>query len=322
MNYKLNLVIFIFFFLSTIVLAFSGGSGTISDPFIITNCIELQDMNTNLDANYALGNDINCYSATREEGVLWNNGLGFQPIGGNNNFFKGSINGRNHQVIGLYIYRETIVDTTNWYTDYSGLIGVGRGVLIKNLGLVDVEIKGGIYAGGLAGAIFSNNDYFEPSSIINSFVTGKISARKKDGRDYGNVGGLVGNASVTEIINSYFDGNITGKYKIGGLVGVNGDATIIKNSFVSGLITCDNCSYVGGLVGDYYSGTIDNSFNSAEINAVSGYYVGGLAGSITTSTISNSFSAKSASGSEYVGKLIGEVTSNYGISNLNNLFCV
>nr|HPM86067.1 hypothetical protein [archaeon] len=328
MNYKLNLVIFILFFLSTIVLAFSGGSGTISDPFIITNCIELQDMNTNLDANYALGNDINCYSATREEGVLWNNGLGFQPIGNcishyYCNFFKGSIDGRNHQIIGLYINRETIVDTNSWSYDSSGLIGESGGVLIKNLGLVDVEIKGGICAGGIVGSIYGFDPNQRESLIINSFVTGKVSSKSKEGKEnHSFVGGLVGYTNKVRIINSYFDGNITGKYRVGGLVGVNGDATIIKNSFVSGLITCDNCSYVGGLVGDYYSGTIDNSFNSAEINAVSGYYVGGLAGSITTSTISNSFSAKSASGPEYVGKLIGEVTSNYGISNLNNLFCV
>jgi hypothetical protein len=56
--------------------------GTLENPWRITTCIELQDMNKNLDGNYILGNDIDCGLDTNNSGgALYNGGLGFSPIG-------------------------------------------------------------------------------------------------------------------------------------------------------------------------------------------------------------------------------------------------
>jgi hypothetical protein len=56
--------------------AFSGsGSGTLADPYQITTCAQLQEMNESLRANYTLMNDINCDVAP------YNTGNGFEPIG-------------------------------------------------------------------------------------------------------------------------------------------------------------------------------------------------------------------------------------------------
>ena len=38
--------------------AFAGGAGTIGDPYQISNCTELQDMQSDLDAYYVLDNNI------------------------------------------------------------------------------------------------------------------------------------------------------------------------------------------------------------------------------------------------------------------------
>ncbi|MEI7718933.1 MAG: hypothetical protein WCI72_03625 [archaeon] len=39
--------------------AFSGtGAGTLANPYVITNCTQLQEMNLSLTANYYLANDI------------------------------------------------------------------------------------------------------------------------------------------------------------------------------------------------------------------------------------------------------------------------
>ena len=44
--------------------AYSGsGTGTAGDPYLITNCTQLQEMNNDLAASYKLANDIDC-SAT------------------------------------------------------------------------------------------------------------------------------------------------------------------------------------------------------------------------------------------------------------------
>jgi len=56
--------------------SFGGGSGTIGDPYLITDCLDLQAMQNNLAANYALNNSIDC-SATS----TWDGGKGFNPIG-------------------------------------------------------------------------------------------------------------------------------------------------------------------------------------------------------------------------------------------------
>src|ERR1700748_1800824 len=49
------------------VRAFGGGSGTITDPYVITTCAQLESINDdaeNLNKNYVLGNDINCIGTT------------------------------------------------------------------------------------------------------------------------------------------------------------------------------------------------------------------------------------------------------------------
>lgn len=56
--------------------AFSGaGSGTETDPYIITNVNELQEMNDDLDACYELANDIDASDIR-----YWNGKAGFIPI--------------------------------------------------------------------------------------------------------------------------------------------------------------------------------------------------------------------------------------------------
>ncbi|MFO8051072.1 MAG: hypothetical protein R6V01_05165, partial [Thermoplasmatota archaeon] len=92
---------------------FSGGSGTESDPYQISNVTHLQNMSSDLDAHYILVNDINA-SATR----TWNwNGtdyMGFVPIGNDTDTetlgfqgteFTGSLDGRGWNITGLFINR-------------------------------------------------------------------------------------------------------------------------------------------------------------------------------------------------------------------------
>ena len=102
---------------------FSGsGSGTAGDPYIITMVGQLQEMENNLTAHYALGNDIDA-SGT----VGWNSGAGFLPIGDSTNMFTGSLDGRGHKITNLFINRGG--------TDYVGLFGyVGSGGVVENVG--------------------------------------------------------------------------------------------------------------------------------------------------------------------------------------------
>ena len=77
--------------------AFTGtGSGTEADPYIITNAEQLQQMNDDRTAHYALGNNIDA-SAT----AGWDGDKGFGPIGTVSDPFTGSLDGRGYVIIAF-----------------------------------------------------------------------------------------------------------------------------------------------------------------------------------------------------------------------------
>jgi len=91
--------------------------------------------------------------------------------------------------------------------------------------------------------------------------------------------------------------NITGAYRVGGLVGIN-EGTV-TNSDSSGSVI--GWYAVGGLAGTN-EGTVTSSHSSS---SVTGWYtVGGLVG-ISSKTVRNSYSTGSVTGNYYVGGLVG-----------------
>jgi hypothetical protein len=109
------------------------------------------------------------------------------------------------------------------------------------------------------------------------------------------------------VINSYF----SGKSYVGGVCGRNYSGTI-SNSYNTGTVI-GSSYYVGGVCGRN-SGTISNSYNMGVITG-GAYYVGGICGS-NDGTISNSYNMGAVTGSSSVGGVCG---SNGGtISNSYN----
>ena len=205
--------------------------GTPSNPYIITNVIELQAMNNDLIGYYELGNDIDASSTSG-----WNGGAGFVPIGNSSNPFTGNFNGKNYTITNLYINRPS--------TNYVGLFGkVDSALSINNVGLVNENITGNTYVGGIIG--------YAQSNIISSvYSTGKVSGIY-------NVGGIIGFSRFANVINSYSMCNIQGTYLLGGLIGQNSWGTV-TNTYSMGSV--DNASYKGGLIGTSGGGAITSSY--------------------------------------------------------------
>ena len=91
--------------------AFSGGgTGTLADPFVITNCTQLQEMNESLESNYSISVNIDC-----SDTINWNSGEGFSPVGDNVNAFTGRLFGNEYNITDLFIDRSA--------QDYVGLFG-------------------------------------------------------------------------------------------------------------------------------------------------------------------------------------------------------
>ena len=274
------------------------GSGTLADPWIINSCLELQDMNNNLDGNYALSVDLNCYNT-----ITWNNGAGFRSIGPNSTAkFTGSFDGRNKKIYSLYMYQPAV--------NYIGLFGYSSGT-ISNIGLIDSNIYGKNYVGTLAGIskgpIFNS---YSTGTVIGSSWIGGLIGYSSGGTYNGSIsnsyssgfviggstaGGLVG-YSTGYISNSYSDADVFGTFNIGGLAGSSGGVVI--NTYSTGDASGTNT--VGGLLGGFY-GSVMNSFATGSVSDVisSGGAIG-YCGS-TGGTYSNIWWFNSKSNCRYVG---------------------
>jgi len=225
-----------------------GNSGNASSDFDlsvdfvvdyeITNCLQLQDMNLDLDGAYVLMNDVNCYDDTHEAGgALYNSGAGFLSIGNGGNNFQGNFDGNGHKIIGLFM---------NTSAGEAGLFGrTSSSSNIKNVGLVDVNIIGPSRAGALVGFNDSN-------SIIGCFATGNLHGSYIPG-------GLIGYSDTGLIANSYADVNITlepGAGYIGGFIGSMWHCTL-TNVYSKGYVQAGYSA--GGLLGEWDSHSIVSS---------------------------------------------------------------
>jgi len=134
---------------------------------------------------------------------------------------------------GTFDGQKHIISNLTYETTYdASFFGTLGGAVIKNLGLVNVDMRGSS-AGGIA--LYFLNDENTTNEITNCFVTGNISGSSQ-------VGGIVAGANNTgtnSISNSYFFGSInqSGSWdNTGGLVGrVSNYAHLtLSNCFFSG----------------------------------------------------------------------------------------
>ncbi len=260
-----------------------SGSGTSGDPYLIATWENLYWITQNSgewDKDYKQTADIDLGSASPAI-TTWDGGAGLTPIGSNPSF-TGSYDGDGFTISGLFINRPSPINI--------GMFGyASTGSDIKNVGLINVNITGDLYVGGLVGLNFNG-------TIANSYSTGSVSGS-------GLVGGLVGaNGDGGTISNSYSTCSVSigSGSNVGGLVGEN--SSTITNSYFTGSVS--GSGLVGGLVGLNFNGTIANSYSTGSVSGVDD--VGGLVGFNFNNTITNSYSTGSVSGNSDVGGLVGE----------------
>ena len=244
-----------------------SGSGTQADPYVITDCCELQGIADFNGKYYVLDNDIDC-----SDTVNWNDGAGFKPIGGNNGliYVRGGLDGQSHTINDLYINKNGA---------YTGLYARVYNVEISNFNLENADISGSsIIVGGIAG-----NAYGTGSSISEVNVSGSVSG-------ISSVGGIVGSAGTGFTLknSSFLEGKVSGTTSVGGAVGVATNINVIDNCYSNAWVYGTSHS-VGGLVGNF-GGTASTVMDScAEGNVDTGSYtfkVGGLIGYLSKGSVS------------------------------------
>ena len=278
-----------------------------------------------LDGHYLLTQDIDA-SETAE----WNDGAGFDPIGGAGHVmsdpyepFVGVLDGQGHVIHNLTIERPDQYGV--------GLFSaIGARGTVKNLGLENARVTGSAVVGALAGrnergaiaecfaegTIQGNGQIGglvgrnEDGTITSSHTTGLVLQGQDNGGQaslYENAGGLVGKnvRTVLEgvmISDSHSSAEVSGLRRAGGLVGANETGAAIANSYATGGVQGQDD--VGGLVG--HAGEGSSIAGSHALGDVTGErrYAGGLVGR-NRGVVRASHATGDVEGGEYVGGLIG-----------------
>jgi hypothetical protein len=266
--------------------AFSGGTGSSGDPYLISTAAELNSVGSSITywASY--------FKLTANIDMSGYTGVSYNIIGNTSTHFTGGFDG-NGFVISNLTY------TTALNTSYVGMFGYTDHATIKNIQLTNVNIStGGEDVGGLIG-----EQYY--GTTTNCSTTGSV---------YGSngVGGLAGNlygGSASKIIYCYSTASVTGTCcRVGGLVGIASGPVSYSYSTGNVTSTSGTTSYIGGLIGDGVWTTVSNCYATGNITVSStSYNVGGLIGYIYDGSATNSYSTGSISGgpSSGIGGLIG-----------------
>ena len=162
---------------------------------------------------------------------------------------------------------------------------------------------------GLFGYILGTGSSVSNVSLVNMNITGKE-----------RVGGLVGRICGGIVSNSSATGNVSGTADVGGLVGIQDCRGTINNSYATGNVS--GITDIGGLVGWNCYATVSN--NSHATGNVSGSsVVGGLIGRSDNGSVSDSYATGNVNGSDYIGGLVGwnldngSVSDSYAMGNVN-----
>ncbi len=193
------------------------GKGTEADPYQITTPEHIEKMKDLVSADKAtyfkLMNDIDM------------TGINHVPtVGYSNTDFGKTIHfdGNHHIISNL---------TSNWTSEdeiyYASLFGVFQGS-VKDLGLVDVDLKSGLGVAGIGGYAGYGG---VSTTIDNCFVTGKLESLT------GYCAGIAGtNAAALTVTNCYAQVEVIGKTFAGGLIGRGRETITLNNCYVSGTV--------------------------------------------------------------------------------------
>ena len=259
-----------------------------------------------MDAHYVLVKDIDLTALENAIAGL-PEGNNFVPIGSPEEPFSGIFDGNGHQISNLMLKLPNRLDEDGVTTIRSraGFFGsIGAEGLVQNVRLVNVDVKGGEYVGGLAA---SNSGTVKNSSITGSIEGGLVSEGASTSAASRSIGGLIGrNSGGGIVIGSSSHGNVSGNQHVGGLIGWANAHGRIVNSHSSARTF--GGSRAGGLIGRNAADVI-SSYANGDVSGSS--EIGGLAGIMTFGSITDSYSTGSATGSNRrVGGLLGHSSDN------------
>jgi hypothetical protein len=278
-----------------------NGDYSITANFYHYEIWDWYDLNTirnNLGGSYVLmcNLDSNTAGYTDLASPTANVGKGWDPIGSwNGPLFTGTFDGQGYEIRDLFINR-----SNEAYVGPFGVVG-GTGV-IKNVGVVNVDVTGSNVVGGLVGC----NRY--DGTVSNSYSTGSVTGNCS-------VGGLVG-LNCYAVSDSYSAASVIGvgeAWAVGGLIGEMGAVRAsVKNSYFTGTVIGSLC--VGGLVGQNVIGSVSNSYYNYDEVLINGQNI------ITVGALFNGDFVEWLANGKFldVNKRLSIESGSYGINNVSD----
>lgn len=257
---KTFLIMLAILLIMPLVSAYSGGSGTVGDPYQIATCLDLNQTRNNLTSYFKLTADVDCYD-TR----YWANG--FSPIGfffslsNTTNTFTGDFNGNGKAILSLYIYN--ITPMTGATYNGAGLFGKTNNAKIYNLTMYNFNITGRNFVGAIAGQA-------DASTLSDILLNGTIN---------------VANNCASEGI--FTVGSVAGYF---GYSSASFASRVASHTTINAPCSGGSSSHIGGLYGDYIGGspaTTNDSYYLGNLVLTGGSSVGFMFGGIATSSLND-----------------------------------
>ncbi|MDR3300260.1 MAG: filamentous hemagglutinin N-terminal domain-containing protein [Candidatus Accumulibacter sp.] len=303
-----------------------AGSLDLSDEYTFTNYIVQRLANNSTFTG--LGHTISNFTITSTGGGL------FGSLGSGNS----AANSGTVRDIG-------IINPTVSSTGSAGaLAGTSARFSIKNAYVEGGTVTGNTFVGGLVGSITGGAQNY--TSISDSYSTAAVTGHNSVGGLVGYAFiTIAGDSSRIAIIRSHATGSVTAVNNnddpsgvsayIGGLIGDASNSNIIDSYALGNVTVPSPLSYVGGLAGHVGAGPDLKITNSFATGNVSGFeHVGGLLGGVDINgagykfTLTNSYATGNVSSSfssmemnkGYVGGLIGQLSVLSGKASLSRVY--
>ena len=283
----------------TRLIPFSIGSGTETDPFIIANTDDMDQLAADVNGGTT-------YSGTHFllTADLDYSGKDYTPVGNSSNFFCGHFDGGGHTISNV---------TLSGVSNQGVFAQVRWGGIVENLTLDQSSIGYcGYHLAGIAGEV-------EGATIRNCINKASITANDSnyDGHD---IGGIVGSAINSSIIDCQNYGNVDGCYWVGGIVGSTSGNTIVSGCQNHGRVNYNGgylSEFIGGIVGDAVSSSISHCKNTGRVD---GHYTGGgIVGDASWCTVSHCLNLGDVcTWHERVGGIVGRAEAS-SVSNCLHL---
>ncbi len=228
--------------------SFSGGNGTVDNPYQISRGEELAYFKKVIEGNESDSYKDKYYVITDNIDMA---GLSFEPIGIENKTFSGHFDGQGHTIVNLKINDSQVIKEK----EYSGLFSVVDGATISNINLdtitIDLSKENDIYFGTLSGSTL-NNSNLNNISINNVSVTLKKKSTTSSS-NFGNVSGYLENSKVSNVF-----ANVT--VVENKLLKTNAVASLGENTSLNNIYINSNISYTDLPSSIYTKDTITDDF--------------------------------------------------------------